>query len=218
MAVPIQPSVTARPAVPVPWLTRTAVGLFIAALTVALLPAGPPPASLGVWSAAVVAGFTLSAAAAIASQARGHRVVRTRLGYWALAALTAALLAMGLAALPTDRNPEMFLSAGTVAAITAAVLGTLAAFRAAGARIRFLPTTPAGWWAAAFLASFLILGFSPWAVLTPATVMAGPALALAAIVSYQDRSVLTVIALVAGPGQLAFFDLAVLISTFTPHP
>lgn len=160
--------------------------LFIAALTVALLPTGPPPAGLAVWAAVVVTGFILSAADAVASQARTQRVVRTVLRYWAL--------------------------------VAAAVLGILAAFRAAGAPTHFLPTTSAGWWAAGFLAAFLALGFSPWAVLTPATVMAGPALALAAIVSYRDRSELSAVALVAAPAQLAFFDLAVLITlAITPR-
>lgn len=69
-----------------------------------------------------------------------------------------------------------------------------------------------------FLAAFLVLGFSPWAVLTPAAGMSGPALALAAIISYRDRSVLSAIALVAGPAQVAFLDLAFFISMFTPHP
>lgn len=224
MAVPIQSPVTARHAVPVVWLTRTAVVLFIAALTVAMLPAAPFDAGLATWSAAVVTGFVLSAATAIASQAQRHRVVRTRLGYWALAFLAVAAAVMAVAstaistALQAPVTPDVFLSAGTIALVAAAVLGILAAFRADGAAIRFLPTTPAGWWAAAFLAAFLALGFSPWAVLTPATVMAGPALALAAIVSYRDRSVFSAIALVAAPAQLAYFDLAVLISTFTPHP
>lgn len=224
MAVPIQSPVSARHAGPVVWLTRTAVVLFIAALTVAMLPGGTSEAGLATWSAAVVTGFVLSAATAIASQTRRHRVVRTRLGYWALAFLAVAVALMAVAstaistAMRAPVTPAVFLSAGTIALIAAAVLGILAAFRADGAAIRFLPTTPSGWWAAAFLAGFLALGFSPWAVLTPATVMAAPALALAAIVSYRERSVLSAIALIAGPGQLAFFDLAVLISTFTPHP
>lgn len=81
-----------------------------------------------------------------------------------------------------------------------------------------MPTTPAGWWAVVFLAAFLVLGFSPWAVLTPSTAMAGPALALAAIISYWDRSVLSAIALVSARAQLAFFDVAFFISLFTPHP
>lgn len=224
MAVPLKSPVTARHAVAVLWLTRTAVVLFIAALTVALLPTGPPPAGLAVWAAVVVTGFILSAAAAVASQTRTQRVVRTVLGYWALAflAISAALMAVasiGISvAMQAPVTPDVFLSAGTIALVAAAVLGILAAFRAAGAPTHFLPTTPAGWWAAGFLAAFLALGFSPWAVLTPATVMAGPALALAAVVSYRDRSVLSAVALVAAPAQLAFFDLAVLMSTFTPHP
>ncbi|MEV4990183.1 hypothetical protein [Pseudarthrobacter sp. LMD1-1-1.1] len=111
----------------------------------------------------------------------------------------------------------MFISGASYALTVAAVLFILAAFRAEGDSIRFLPTTPTGWWAAAFLVVGLVLSYSPWAVLTPA-VGAGPALALAAIISYRDRSVLAATALVAGPAQLAVFDLTFFISMFTPHP
>ncbi|MDN4645894.1 hypothetical protein [Arthrobacter sp. PsM3] len=224
MAIPIQSTITHHRALPVAWLTRTAVVLFITALTAALLPWGASPAGPAIWATVVVGGFVLSAATAIAAEARKHRVVRTRLGYWALAFLILAAAIMtaasaGISAgMQVPVTPDVFISAGTTALIAAAVLGILAAFLADGATIRFLPTTAAGWWAAAFLAVGLVLGFSPWAVLTPAAVMAGPALALAAIISYRDRSVLSAIALVAGPAQLAFFDLAFLISLSTPHP
>lgn len=223
MAIPIQSTITHRRGLPVTWLTRTAVALFITALTVASLPWGVSPAGQVIWAAVVVGGFALSVVAAVAAQARKHRVVRTRLGYWALAFLILSAAIMAAASvvfspgMQVPVTPDVFISAGTVALIVAAVLGILAAFRADGAAIRFLPTTPAGWWAAAFLAVGLVLGFSPWAVLTPAA-MAAPALALAAIISYRDRSVLSAIALVAGPAQLAFFDLAFFISLFTPHP
>lgn len=224
MAIPIQSTITHRRALPVVWLTRTAVALFITALTVASLPFGPPPAGQVIWATVVVGGFVLSVVAAVLAQARKHRVIRTRLGYWALAFLILSAAIMAAASvvfspgIQVPVTPDVFISAGTIALIVAAVLGILAAFRADGAATRFLPTTPAGWWAAAFLAVGLVLGFSPWAVLTPAAVMAGPALALAAIISYRDRSVLSVIALVAGPAQLAFFDLVFFISLFTPHP
>ncbi|MBP1136466.1 hypothetical protein JOE31_002698 [Arthrobacter sp. PvP023] len=224
MAIPIQSTITSRRVLPVVWLTRTAVVLFIAALTVASIPFGPPPVGQVIWATVVVGSFVLSAATAIAAQVRKHRVIRTRLGYWALAflILSAAIMAAASAVFSPGTQlpvtPDVFISAGTIALIVAAVLGILAAFRADGAAIRFLPNTPAGWWAVVFLAAFLVLGFSPWAVLTPSTTMAGPALALAAIVSYRDRSVLSAIALVAAPAQLAFFDLAFFISLFTPHP
>lgn len=223
MATPIQSTVTHRRVLPVAWLTRTAVVLFITALTVALLPSGPPPAGQDIWATVVVGCFVLSVVAAVAAQARKHRVIRTRLGYWALAflILAAAIMAAVSAGISVGMQvpvtPDVLISAGTIALVVAAVLGILAAFGADGAAVRFLPTTPVGWWAAAFLAVALVLGFSPWAVLTPAA-MAGPVLALAAIVSYRERSVLSAIALVAGPAQLAFFDLAFFISLFTPHP
>ncbi|MGZ2393136.1 hypothetical protein ACVLB3_001665 [Pseudarthrobacter sp. PvP022] len=188
------------------------------------IPFRTPPAGPVIWATVVVGCFVLSTATAIAAEARKHRVIRTRLGYWALAflILSAAFMAAASVGFSSGMQmpvtPDVFISAGTIALIAAAVLGILAAFRAEGAATRFLPTTPAGWWAVVFLAAFLVLGFSPWAVLTPAAGMAGPALALAAIISYRDRSVLSAIALVAGPAQVAFFDLAFFISMFTPHP
>lgn len=223
MAIPIQSAITQRRVLPDVWLTRTAVVLFITALTVASIPFGPPPAGQAIWAIVVVGCFALSVVAAVAAQTRKHRVFRTRLGYWALAflILSAAIMVAASAGISVGMQvpvtPDVLISAGTMALVVAAVLGMLAAFRADGAAVRFLPTTPAGWWAAAFLAVGLVLGFSPWAVLTPAA-MAGPALALAAIISYRERSVLSAIALVAGPAQLAFFDLAFFISLFTPHP
>lgn len=85
------------------------------------IPFRTPPAGPVIWATVVVGCFVLSAATAIAAEARKHRVIRTRLGYWALAFL--------------------ILSAAFMAA---AVLGILAAFRAEGAATRFLPTTPQG--------------------------------------------------------------------------
>lgn len=220
MAVPLQSPVPSRHAVPALWLGRTATVLFVAALSVATFPAtpmGPSPFGFMAWSVAVVAGFGLSAVAAVASQERGHRVVRTPLGYSALALLvvTAALLAAAVAPMRTGGNPELLLAGMTLTGVAAAVLGTLAVFRADGTPVRLAPSTPSGWWAAAFLVAFLAVQFSPWAVLTPATVMAGPALALVAILTYRDRSVLSALALVAAPGQLAFFALLGLVGPFT---
>lgn len=223
MAVPVRSTLIHRRVLPVVSLERTAVVLFIVALTVASLPWGLPPAGPVIWAWGVVGSFVLSAAVAIAAQIRKHRVVRTPLGYWALAFLILSAAIMGAATaifspgtqLPV--TPDAFIAAATIALTAAAVLGILAAFRANRAAIRFLPTTPVGWWATVFLVIGLVLGFSPWAVLTPAA-GAGPALALAAIISYRDRSVLPVIALVAGPAQMALFDVTFFISMFTPHP
>lgn len=223
MAVPLQPQVPAQRAVPRLWLARTAMVLFVAALAVATFPAtpmGPSPFGFVGWSAAVVAGFGLSAVAAVAAHGRGHRILRTPLGYSALAllAVTAALLAAAVGSMTSRGNPEVLLSGMTLTGVAAAVLGTLAVFRAEGAPVPVAPSTPAGWWAAAFLVASLAVQFSPWAALTPATVMAAPALALAAIASYRDRSVLAALALVTGPGQLAFFALLGLFGPFTVPP
>lgn len=224
MAIPIQSPITHRAALPVAWLTRTAVVLFIVALTVASIPFGEPPAGQVIWATVVVGGFFLSAVAGIAAQeVRKHRVVRTRLGYSALAFLILSAVIMAAASIvftPGTRlpvTPDLFISGATYALTVAAVLFILASFRANSETIRFLPITPTGWWAAAFLVLGLVLSYSPWAVLTPSA-GAGPALALAAIISYRDRSVLAATALVAGPAQLAVFDLAFFISMFTPHP
>ncbi|MDP9986618.1 hypothetical protein J2S98_001775 [Arthrobacter oryzae] len=223
MAIPIQSTIPRRAALPVIWLSRTAVVLFIVALTVASIPFGEPPTGQVVWASVVVGGFFLSAVAGIAAQVRKHRVVRTRLGYWALAFLILSAVIMAAASIvftPGTQlpvTPDVFISGASYALTVAAVLFILAAFRADRDSIRFLPTTPAGWWAAAFLVVGLVLSYSPWAVLTPVA-GAGPALALAGIISYRDRSVLAATALVAGPAQLAVFDLAFFISMFTPHP
>ncbi|UKA69421.1 hypothetical protein [Arthrobacter sp. FW306-06-A] len=223
MAIPIQSTIPHRAALPVIWLSRTAVVLFIVALTVASIPFGEPPTGQVVWACVVVGGFFLSAVAGIAAQVREHRVVRTRLGYWALAFLILSAVIMAAASIlftPGTQlpvTPDVLISGASYALTVAAVLFILAAFRADRDRIRFLPTTPAGWWAAAFLVVGLVLSYSPWAVLTPVA-GAGPALALAGIISYRDRSVLAATALVAGPAQLAVFDLAFFISMFTPHP
>lgn len=211
------------------FLIRIAVGLFIAALTACFLPSGPPPSGPPpsgptMWAAVAVGAFVLSISAAITAEARKHRFIRTGLGYWALALLivSAAIMAAASVVFPPGTQlpvtPDAFIFAGTIALTAAGVLGTLAAFRAEGAATRFLPVTPIGWWAAAFLAVGEVLQYSPWAALSPAMAMAGPALALAAMVNYRERSVLSVIALVAGPAQLAYFYLAFLISMFTPHP
>jgi hypothetical protein len=223
MAVPLQPQVPFHRAVPALWLSRTAMVLFVAALALAAFPAtpmGPSPFGFLAWSAAVVAGFGLSAVAAVASHERGHRIVRSPLGYTALAllAVTAALLAAAVASMTGRGNPEALLGGMTLSGVAAAVLGTLAVFRAEGTPVRVAPSTPSGWWAAAFLVAFLAVQFSPWAALTPATVMAGPALALAAIANYRDRSVLAALALVTGPVQLAFFALLGLFGPFTVPP
>lgn len=223
MAIPIQSAITHRAALPVAWLTRTAVVLFIVALTVASIPFGEPPTGQVIWATVVVGGFFLSAVAGIAAQVRKHRVVRTRLGYWALAFFILSAVIMAAASIvftPGTQlpvTPDLFVSGATYVLTVAALLFILAAFRADGETIRFLPTTPAGWWAAAFLVAGLVLSYSPWAVLTPAA-GAGPALALAAIISYRDRSVLAATALVAGPAQLALFVLTFFINLFVLHP
>ncbi|MBX7442320.1 MULTISPECIES: hypothetical protein [unclassified Arthrobacter] len=223
MAIPISSPIAHRPALPVVWLSRTAVVLFIVAMTVASIPFGEPPTGEVIWATVVVGSFVLSAATGIAAQVRKHRVARTRLGYWALAffILSAAIMAAAQvlftpgAQLPV--TPDVFISTATYALTVSAVLFILAAFRADGETIRFLPTTPVGWWAAVFLVVGLVLAYSPWAVLTPAA-GAAPALALAGIISYRDRSVLAAIALVAGPAQLALFIFTFFINLFVLHP
>lgn len=223
MAIPLHSTVTHRAALPVAWLTRTSIVLFIVAVTVASIPFGEPPTGEVVWATVVVGGFFLSAVVGIAAQVRKHRVVRTPLGYWAVAFLILSAVIMAAASkvfIPGTQlpvSPDVFISGASYALTVAAVLFILASFRANGETVRFLPTTPAGWWAAAFLVVGLVLSYSPWAVLTPSA-GAGPALALAAIISYRDRSVLAAIALLAGPAQLAVFDFTFFISMFTPHP
>lgn len=223
MAIPIPTATIHRRVLPVAWLSRTAVVLFIVAVTVASIPFGEPPTGQAIWATVVVGGFVLSAATGIAGQVRKHRVIRTRLGYWALAffILSAGIMAAAQVLFTPGTQlpvtPDAFISAATYALTVEAVLFILAAFQANGETVRFLPTTPAGWWAAVFLVVGLVLAYSPWAVLTPVA-GAGPALALAAIISYRDRSVLAATALVAGPAQVALFILTFFISMFTPHP
>jgi hypothetical protein len=224
MAAPLQSPYAAGRAVPRISLIRTAVGLFIVALTACFLPSGPPPAGPAIWATVAVGAFVLSIVSAIAAEARKHRFIRTAFGYCALAflVLSAAIMAAASVAFSPGTQmpvtPDVFIFAGTIALTAAAVLGILAGFRAERAVTRFLPTTPLGWWAAAFLAVGEVLQYSPWAALSPAIAMSGPALALAAMFSYRERSVLSVVALVAGPAQLAYFYLAFFISLFTPHP
>lgn len=88
---------------------------------------GAPPAGPVIWASVVVGCFVLSPAAAIAAQARKHRVIRTRLGYWALAflVLSAAVMAADTAGISSGMQvpvtPDVFISAGTIALIAAAV-------------------------------------------------------------------------------------------------
>lgn len=176
MAVPLQSPYAAGRAVPRISLIRTAVGLFIVALTACFLPSGPPPAGPAIWATVAVGAFVLSIVSAIAAEARKHRFIRTALGYCALAflVLSAAIMAVASVAFSPGTQmpvtPDVFIFAGTIALTAAAVLGILAGFRAEGAVTRFLPTTPLGWWAAAFLAVGEVLQYSPWAALSPCSV------------------------------------------------
>ena len=228
MTVPLQSPYAVGRADPRVFLMRTAVGLFIVALTACFLPSGPPPAGPDIWAFVAVGTFVLSIATAITAEARNHRFIRTPLGYWALAFLIFSTMTVAAAQVvfsavfvpgtPMPVTPDVFFFAGTIALTAAVVLGILAALLADGEPTPFFPSTTIGWWAAAFLAVGEVLQYSPWAALSPAMAMSGPALAVAAMSSYRERSVLAAIAMVAGPAQLGYFYLTFVISMFTPHP